>query len=120
MSTNTQNETLKSPKISDNADKQSNHRLMNVLCRTKDLFADVSNLQSNKRQKKGTLRFSHPHLPYRHLFKREISHSKSCSHILASLINHHVERAIKCRFTCSSDRLDPELRFLKINLITVN
>ena len=42
MSTNTQRVTLKSPKISDNNDKQLNYRLMNVLCRTKAIFADFS------------------------------------------------------------------------------
>ena len=33
---------LKSPKMSDTNNKQSNHRLMNVLCRTKAIFADFS------------------------------------------------------------------------------
>ena len=42
MSTNTQRETLKSPKMSNDDDKQSNYRLMNVLCRTKAIFADFS------------------------------------------------------------------------------
>ena len=34
-----------------------------------------ANLQSNKRQKKETLRFSHQHFANRHLSKREIFHS---------------------------------------------
>ena len=48
VSTKTQRVTLKSPKMSNDDDKQSNYRLMNVLYRTKaiDLLA---NLQGNKR-----------------------------------------------------------------------
>ena len=42
MSANTQRVTLKSPKMSDNDDKQSNYRPMNVLCRIKAIFADFS------------------------------------------------------------------------------
>ena len=42
MSTNTQHATLKSPKMSDIDNKQSNHKLINVFCRTKDIFADFS------------------------------------------------------------------------------
>ena len=42
MSTNTQHVTLKFPKMSDNDNKQSNHRLTNVLCHTKALFADFN------------------------------------------------------------------------------
>ena len=42
MSTNTQHVTLKAPKMSNDDDKQSNYRLMNVLCRTKAMFADFS------------------------------------------------------------------------------
>ena len=52
--------------MSDNDSKKSNHRLMNVMGK---------NIQSNKRQKKETLRFSHQHFAYRHLPKREIFHS---------------------------------------------
>ena len=42
MSTNTQRVTLKSPKMSSDDEKQSNYRLMNVLCRAKAIFADFS------------------------------------------------------------------------------
>ena len=42
MSTNTKRVTLKSPRMSGNDDKQLNYRLMNVLCRTKAIFADFS------------------------------------------------------------------------------
>ena len=42
MSTNAQHVTLKSPKMSNDYGKQSNYRLMNVLCRTKAMFADFS------------------------------------------------------------------------------
>ena len=35
----------------------------------------LANLQSNKRQKKETLRFSHQHFAYTHLSQREIFHS---------------------------------------------
>ena len=35
----------------------------------------LENLQSNKRQKKETLRFSHQHFAYTHLSQREIFHS---------------------------------------------
>ena len=42
MSTKTQRVTLKSPKMSSDDDKQSNYRLMNVLCRTKAIAADFS------------------------------------------------------------------------------
>ena len=42
MSTNTQRMTLKSPEMSSDDDKQSSYRLMDVLCRTKAIFADFS------------------------------------------------------------------------------
>ena len=42
MSINTQRVTLKSPKMSNDDDKQSNYGLMNVLYRTKATFADFS------------------------------------------------------------------------------
>ena len=38
-------------------------------------FLILANLQSNKRQKKETLRFSHRFFAYTHLSKREIFHS---------------------------------------------
>ena len=42
MSTDTQRVTLKSPKMSNDDDKQSTYRLMNALCRAKAIFADFS------------------------------------------------------------------------------
>ena len=68
---------------------------MNVLCRTKAMFADFSKSPKyNKRQKKETLPFSNQHFTYMHLFKREVFHSyknfESFSHFLAFLINHLV------------------------------
>ena len=49
---------------------------MNVLCRTKAIFADLSKSPKyNKRQKKETLPFSNQHFTYIHLFKREVFHS---------------------------------------------
>ena len=49
ISTNTKHVTLKSPKMSKDDDKQSNYRLMNVLCRKKAISADFANLHNNKR-----------------------------------------------------------------------
>ena len=87
-STSTRHMTLKSPlllqfprcKLCDNDKKQSNHRLMEVLCRTKAIFANFSKSPKyNKLQMKETLRFSNQHLANMHLFKREIFHSyKKC------------------------------------------
>ena len=48
MSTDTQRVTLKSPKMSNDDDKQSTYRLMNALCRAKAIFADFSNLATNE------------------------------------------------------------------------
>ena len=42
MSSDTQRMTLKSPKLSNDDDKQSNYRLMNAFCRTKAILADFS------------------------------------------------------------------------------
>ena len=47
MSINMHHVTLKSIKMSNNDDKQSNCRLSNVLCLTKDYLLIVANLQSN-------------------------------------------------------------------------
>ena len=41
--------------MSSDDDKQSDYRLMNVLCRTKAILLILANLQSNKRLKKETL-----------------------------------------------------------------
>ena len=73
----------------------------------------LANLQSNKRQKKETIRFSHRFFAYMHLSKREIFHSYKKSQkffifFLAFLINHLVWRSKKCRFIRSSDRPVPE------------
>ena len=67
MLINTQRVALKSPKISGNDDKQLKYRLMNVLCRKKLYLLILANLQSNKRQKTGTLRFSNQLFAYEHL-----------------------------------------------------
>ena len=75
MSTNTQRVILKSPEMSSDDDKQSNYRLMDVLCRKKPYLPISANFQSNKRQKNETLRFSHLFFAYTHLCKREILHS---------------------------------------------
>ena len=62
-------------------------------------FLILANLQSNKRQKKETLRFSHRFFAYMHLFQREIFHSYIKSRkfftFLSFLINHLVQRAKK-------------------------
>ena len=75
----------------------------------------LANLQSNKRQIKETLRFSHRFFAYMHISNREIFHSykkprKVFLHFLAFLITHLVWRAKKFRFIWSSDQLKPELR----------
>ena len=64
-----------------------------MFCAVKKTYLLIlANLQSNKRQRKERLRFSHQHFPYKHLSERGIFHSyktlKKCSHFLASLINH--------------------------------
>ena len=48
MSTDTQRVTLKSPKMSNDDDKQSSYRLMNALCRAKAIFTDFSYLAHAK------------------------------------------------------------------------
>ena len=50
MSTDTQRVTLKSPKMSNDDDKQSNYRLMNALCRAKAIFADFSSFANSLSQ----------------------------------------------------------------------
>ena len=47
-----------------------------VFCAVQKLYLLIlANLQSNKQQKKETLRFSHQHFAYTHLSRREIFHS---------------------------------------------
>ena len=67
MSTNTQHVTLKSLKMSNDDDKQSNYSLMNVCAVQKPYLLVLANLQSNKRLKKETLRFSNQFFAYMHL-----------------------------------------------------
>ena len=70
ISTNMQHVTLKSPKMSNDNDKKW------MFCAIQKLHLLVlANLQSNKRLKKETLRFSHWFFVYMHLSKREIFHS---------------------------------------------
>ena len=89
ISTNMQHVTLKSPKMSNDNDKQW------MFCAVQKLYLLVlANLQSNKRLKKETLRFSHWFFNYMHLPKREIFHSykksRKFSHFSPLLINHLV------------------------------
>ena len=89
ISTNMQHVTLKSPKMSNDNDKQW------MFCAVQKLdLLDLANLQSNKRLKKETLPFSHWFFTYMHLSKREISHSyiksREFSHFSPLLINHLV------------------------------
>ena len=68
--------------MSNDDDKQSNYKLM------------LANLQSNKRHKKETLRFSNQFFVNMHLSKRKISiptkNFEIFSHFLPFLINHLV------------------------------
>ena len=89
ISTNMQHVILKSPKMSNDNDKQW------MFCAVQKLYLLVlANLQSNKRLKKETLPFSHWFFTYMHLSKREISHSyiksREFSHFSPLLINHLV------------------------------
>ena len=64
------------------------------------VLANLQSIQSNKRQKKETLGFSHRFFAYMHLSKREISipskkNLESFSHFLAFVINHLGRRAKK-------------------------
>ena len=89
----------------------------------------LANLQSNKRQKKETLRFSHQHFAYTHLSLREIFHSikKKKSRKLFTFLSFLNQSSCITsyniyRFICQIDRLEPELRdrwekTLKLNLL---
>ena len=81
MSTNTQHVTLKSSKMSDNDNKQTNYRLMNVLCCTKEVFADFSNISIN---------ISPIGISLNMKFSIPTKTLEKCSHFLASLKNHLV------------------------------
>ena len=82
-STSTRHATLKSTlllqfpycELCYNDNKQSNYRLMNVCSVQEPYLPTLANLQSNKRQKKETLRFSHRFFASMHLSKCEIFHS---------------------------------------------
>ena len=88
----------------------------------------LANLQSNKRQKKETLRFSHQHFAYTHLSQREIFHSlKKKSRKLFTFLSFLNQSSCITsyniyRFICPIDHLEPELRdrwekTLKLNLL---
>ena len=89
-----------------------------MFCAEKKTYLQIlANLQSNKRQKKKRYDFpiniSPTCISLNANFSIPTKTLESCSHFLASLIDYLVQRAI-------SDRLEPELRFIKINVITVN
>ena len=76
----------------------------------------LANLQSNKRQKKEALRFSHQHFAYTHLSQREIFHSleKKSRKLLTFLSFLNQSSCVTSynvdRFICPIDCLKPELR----------
>ena len=71
----------------------------------------LANLQSNKRLKKETLRFSLRFFAYMHLSKREIfNFYKKSRNFFTFFTFLDQSRAKKCRFIQSSDRLEQELR----------
>ena len=88
----------------------------------------LGNLQSNKRQKKETLRFSHQHFAYTHLStwnfpflkkkkSRELFTFVSFLNQSSCITSYNIYR-----FICQIDRLEPELRdrwekTLKLNLL---
>ena len=87
----------------------------------------LANLQSNKRQKKETLRFSHQHFAYTHLstwnfpfLKKKKSRKLFTFHSFLNQSSCITSYNIY-RFICQIDRLEPELRdrwekILKLNL----
>ena len=88
----------------------------------------LANPQSNKRQKKETLRFSYQHFAYTHLSQSEIFHSlKKKSRKLFTFLSFLNQSSCITsyniyRFICPIDRLEPELRdgwkkTLKLNLL---
>ena len=74
----------------------------------------LANLQSSKRKKKETLPFSYWFSPtcisLNVKFSIPTRNLESFSLFLAFLVNRLVQRAKKCRFVWSSDRLEQELR----------
>ena len=101
-----------------------------VFCAVQKLYLLIlANLQSNKQQKKETLRFSHQHFAYTHLSLREIFHSlkKKKSRKLFTFLSFLNQSSCITsyniyRFICQIDRLEPELRdrwekTLKLNLL---
>ena len=74
----------------------------------------LANLQSNKRLKKETLRFSLRFFAHMHLSKREIFHSYKKSRkfftFFTFLDQSSCMKSKKYRFILSSDRLEQELR----------
>ena len=91
MSTITQRVTLKSPKMSIDDDKQSNYRLMNVLCRTKAIFADfqISKVINDRRKKRYDfpIDFSPTCVSLNVEFSIPTANLESFSHFLPFLIN---------------------------------
>ena len=100
-----------------------------VFCAVQKLYLLIlANLQSNKQQKKETLRFSHQHFAYTHLSRREIFHSlKKKSRKLFTFLSFLNQSSCITsyniyRFICPIDHLEPELRdrwekTLKLNLL---
>ena len=100
-----------------------------VFCAVQKLYLLIlANLQSNKQQKKETLRFSHQHFAYTHLSRREIFHSleKKSRKLFTFLSFLNQSSCITSyniyRFICPIDHLEPELRdrwekTLKLNLL---
>ena len=80
--------------MSSDDDKQSNYRLMNVLCRKKLYLSILANLQSNKRQRKKRydfrIDFSPTCISLNVKFSIPTKSLESFSHFLAFLINHFV------------------------------
>ena len=80
--------------MSSDDDKQSNYRLMNVLCRKKLYLPILANLQSNKRQRKKRydfrIDFSPTCISLNVKFSIPTKSLESFSHFLAFLINHLV------------------------------
>ena len=100
-----------------------------MFCAVQKLYLLIlANLQSNKRRKKETLRFSHQHFAYTHLSRREIFHSlKKKSRKLFTFLSFLNQSSCITsyniyRFICPIDHLEPELRdrwekTLKLNLL---
>ena len=96
--------------MSNDDDKQSNYRLMNVLCRTKAIFADfqISKVINDRRKKRYDfpIDFSPTCISLNVKFSILTKNIESFSYFLPFFISHLVERAKKCRFIWLSDRLE--------------